>query len=55
MSIEKRSFGLVNGEEAKLYTLKNAGGFQVDITNFGGALVNIFAKDKNGNLVDVCL
>lgn len=55
MSIEKTSFGFVDGKEAKLYTLKNTNGFQVDITNFGGSLVNIFAKDKNGNPVDVCL
>ena len=55
MSIEKRSFGTVDGAETELYILKNEKGFQVNITNFGGSLVNIITKDKNGNPVDVSL
>ncbi len=55
MSITKTSFGVTEGREAMLYSLKNKNGFQVDITNYGGSLVNIITKDKNGNPVDVCL
>lgn len=55
MSIKKINFGTVQGEQAHLYILENANGFRVDITDFGGAMVNICTKDKNGNPTDVCL
>lgn len=43
------------GRVAKLYSLVNGTGFQVDITDFGGVLVNLFTPDKNGVLTDVLL
>lgn len=47
---------MVNGDKAvKLYTLKNAAGMEVCITNFGGRLVSIMVPDKNGNMTDVIL
>ena len=47
---------LVDGNKAvKLYTLKNATGMEVCITNFGGRLVSIMVPDKNGNMTDVIL
>lgn len=47
---------LVDGNKAvKLYTLKNAAGMEVCITNFGGRLVSIMVPDKNGNMTDVLL
>ena len=47
---------LVDGNKAvKLYTLKNAAGMEVCITNFGGRLVSIMVPDKNGNMTDVIL
>ena len=38
-----------------LYTLKNANGMEVCITNFGGRVVSIMVPDKDGNLQDVVL
>lgn len=47
---------LVDGNKAvKLYTLKNAAGMEVCITNFGGRLVSIMVPDKNGKMTDVIL
>ncbi len=55
MGIKQRSFGVVEGNETQLFSLENARGFRVDITNFGGTVVNIYTKDKNDNYIDVCL
>ena len=47
---------LVDGNKAtKLYTLKNAAGMEVCITNFGGRLVSIMVPNKNGEMTDVIL
>ena len=44
----------VYGEKAvSLYTLRNASGMEVDITNFGGRIVSIMVPDKDGNYRDV--
>lgn len=44
-----------NGKATALYTLKNAAGMEVCVTNFGGRLVSVMAPDKDGNMVDVIL
>lgn len=47
---------MVDGTKAvKLYTLKNATGMEVCITNFGGRLVSIMVPDKEGKMTDVIL
>ena len=44
-----------NNQALKLYTLKNANGMVVCITNFGARIVSIMAPDKNGDMQDVVL
>ena len=44
-----------DGAVANLYSLRLADGFGVDISNFGGCVISIFAPDKNGELLDVAL
>ena len=39
----------------KLYTLKNANGMEVCITNYGGRVVSLVVPDKDGNPIDVVL
>ena len=39
----------------KLYTLKNANGMEVCITNYGGRIVSLCVPDKDGKLTDVVL
>lgn len=47
---------MVDGvKPVKLYTLKNANGMEVCVTNFGGRLVSVMVPDKNGNMTDVVL
>lgn len=42
-----------NGKKTDLYTLTNANGMEVAITNFGGRIVSIMVPDKEGNMKDV--
>ncbi len=46
---------IVDGKMVKLYTLTNADGMEVCITNYGGRVVSLMAKDKNGMFRDVVL
>lgn len=45
----------VNGKQTQLYTLTNANGMEVCITNFGGRIVSIMVPDKNSEMKDVVL
>ena len=54
--ITKESFGkLKDGKEVSIYTLVNAKGLKVRITNYGAKIVSIEAPDRNGKLADVTL
>jgi aldose 1-epimerase len=44
-----------NDAPTALYTLTNANGMEVCITNFGGRIVSILVPDKDGNMKDVVL
>ena len=44
-----------NGAPTALYTLTNASGMEVCITNFGGRIVSLMVPDKDGQLQDVVL
>ena len=45
----------INNMPVKLYTLKNANGMEVCITNYGGRIVSLCVPDKNGKPTDVVL
>jgi aldose 1-epimerase len=45
----------VGGRQIELYHLKNKGGMQVAITNFGAYLVGVWVPDKKGWLTSVAL
>ncbi|GLX77814.1 aldose 1-epimerase [Thalassotalea insulae] len=54
--IIQQDFGqLTSGEFASLYTLTNANGMQVKITNYGAIIVSIFTPDKTQRLTDIVL
>lgn len=54
--IEKTVFGqLPDGREADLFTMTNAAGMVVKITNYGGYIVSITTPDKAGKQEDVTL
>ena len=43
----------INGKETDLYVLRNTNGYEVAITNYGGAVVAIMVPDKDGKLANV--
>ncbi|MBR1474330.1 MAG: galactose mutarotase [Muribaculaceae bacterium] len=45
----------VHGKATALYTLTNADGMEVCITNYGGRVVSIMVPDRDGKLQDVVL
>jgi aldose 1-epimerase len=54
--IEKTAWGKTpDGEEVDLYTLTNANGMKVKITNYGGIITEIWVPDKDGKFADVTL
>ena len=56
MQVTGTPFGTFsNGSEAYLYTLTNASGMQVSLTNVGGCVVSIKVPAAEGELVDVVL
>ena len=38
----------IDGKQTNLYILKNKKGYEVGITNYGGALVSIMVPDRDG-------
>ncbi|ARS35586.1 aldose epimerase family protein [Pontibacter actiniarum] len=56
MRIEKEPFGTTpDGQEISLYTLTNANGVKVKISNYGAIVNAIITPDKNGEMGDVVL
>ena len=54
MRAEKNFFGVTKlGESVYNYTLTNNNGMSVTISEFGGAIVNLFVPDRNGKLADI--
>lgn len=45
----------VDGKPIQLYTIKNANGMEVCVTNYGGRIVSIMVPDKNNEWRDVVL
>ena len=54
-SLKKEAWGNVNGQEVHLYTLTNASGAYVKISNFGGVVQAIGVPDSKGEIADVAL
>ena len=44
-----------SGQTTHLYTMKNANGMEVCVTNIGGRIVSVWVPDKSGNFRDVVL
>src|SRR4026207_626455 len=49
------SVALVKAQKMDLYTLKNRGNMEVQITNFGGIVTSIKVPDRSGRVADVVL
>jgi aldose 1-epimerase len=54
--IAKRPFGkLPDGTTVDIYTLRNRHGLEVEITNYGGAVVSLRTPDRRGRMADIVL
>src|SRR5438309_343067 len=49
------TYGTVDGQQVSLYTLTNARGMVVKVTNYGGIITEIHVPDKAGKMADVAL
>jgi aldose 1-epimerase len=55
-AVTKSSFGtLADGTAVDLYTLTNANGLELRVTNYGGIVVSLKVPDKTGALGDIVL
>ncbi len=54
-TVTSRPFGTVAGRPAHLYTLTNARGMTVKITDLGGTVTSIVVPDRRGRMGDVAL
>lgn len=51
-----QDFGrLSDGRKTKIWRIGSVDGLIVDVTDYGGRIVRVYAPDKNGNLADVTL
>ena len=51
-----KSFGrLSDGREAKIWRIAGLGGLTLDVSDYGGRVVRVYAPDRYGNLADVTL
>jgi len=56
MKIEvKPFFEIGDGRAASLYVLENDSGVRAEITDFGGAIIRLYAPDRTGALADVMM
>lgn len=56
MGVTVKTFGKTKDKkDIFLYTICNANGMSASVTNFGAILVNLYAPDSNGALLDVVL
>jgi aldose 1-epimerase len=54
-TITSEPWGEVDGEAVSLFTLTNANGMEVKITNYGGIITSVIVPDRDGNLENVTL
>ena len=45
----------IGGKKITLFSLENSNGIKVNLTNYGGKIVNIWLPDRNGNQADIIL
>ncbi len=55
LSIQSKLWGKTDGKEVRLYTLTNANGIVVEITNYGGIVVSMKAPDRDGKVENIVL
>src|SRR5258708_7860864 len=52
-AIAKVPFGQVDGKKVQIYTLTNANGLILKVTNYGAIITELHVPDRNGKLADI--
>ena len=52
-TIAKAAFGAVDGKDVALYTLTNANGLVLKVTNYGAIVTELHVPDRDGKLQDI--
>jgi aldose 1-epimerase len=55
IEVYAETWGEVDGQEVKLYTLTNSNGMVIKLTNYGAILTSVVVPDREGNFEDVVL
>lgn len=55
VGVSSESWGEVDGEQVSLFTLTNANGMEIKITNYGGIITSVVVPDRDGNMENVTL
>ena len=55
LTIEKSPFGTVEGKTVNIYTLRNAHGIEMKVTNYGGIVTSLVVPDRKGVPGDIVL
>lgn len=55
VTVTESNFGVTEKGAAKLYTLNNTNGMEVEVSNYGGIITRVLAPDRDGKLEDVVL
>jgi aldose 1-epimerase len=53
--VTQQPYGTVDGRAVSLYTLRNARGMEIRVTNYGGIIVSLVVPDRNGRPGDIVL
>ncbi len=46
---------VIDGKQTRMFTMKNASGMVVTLTNYGAKIISVYAPDTEGNFADVVL
>jgi len=55
MKIKKEDWGKADNKNVYLFTLTNANGISIKVSNYGGIITSILTPDKNGDMDDIVL
>ena len=53
--VTRAPFGTVQGKAVELFTIRNARGVELRVTNYGGIITHLRTPDRNGRLDDIVL
>jgi aldose 1-epimerase len=54
-SVESRDWGTLEGERIELFTMQNASGLVMKVTNYGATITELHVPDRSGDMADVVL